>query len=177
MKIIVLPLWLEQALERSKLPLSTLNDSQKMCAILSPADVAFYIYVQNNRQLVLPEDILCSFDMSTPPLQLTAEAEEQHRKFYVEMGVKDIDNIMKQLVGDSAVGNPSVSASNLLLLPEMLDEDTIVVRVRVGAQPTNNLQREEFYDELCKLYQLHKGFEALTKMPMFKGYLRAIKPY
>ncbi len=183
MKLFVIPFWLEKVLERERLPISTVQDYSKLSAILSKADVAFYMYIQDRRHVLLPADVVNTFNMSSPDLykDCSAEIAELHQQYYMiydaEYNGLPREDVIAQLIGSDRVGDKDANAWRLAYHPDILDEDTIVIRVRLEDGKLNSTHWVEFYDRLCSLFMLHRGFDALAKADVFKGYLKTIKPY
>ena len=73
LKLIVVPLWLEQALKASNMSLRDATDLENLARIVSPADLDLYRVVNANLAMILPEAVVDAFEtMPHPPVEKEA---------------------------------------------------------------------------------------------------------
>ena len=178
LKLVFLPRWLENPIKAAGADLKVLTDPKKLLSILSKEDVAFYLHTQSRL-----------FQLLSAPVMQSFEGYPFHEAL-VKCGIPqaDIDDLrmMTSITGDTSsplevvrafMGDnycPHIDSSwvNFMLTVEMLDHETVVVRM-VKDAPTEKTDKllGYFYEQLLKLAYMFHPFHRVAETTLFKAYL------
>jgi hypothetical protein len=166
MKYVYLPESFLPALRAAGLTLTGAEDVKKLTSvsflsdILSPADVAFYIYVNVCNSVVLPPPISASLESAVKDLlNPGADTGPSDSRFAAIR-----DKFQEYTVNDSA---PFIEREGKVLYCAMLDENTILLSHIDGDAESER----DMYDRVIRTLHAIIPFEVLADMPLFGAYL------
>lgn len=169
MKIILLPQWVQRALEFNNLPLTEASNLEKLSTILSPNDVGYYAYINTITSEFLGTNSLAllnnGWDLPSE------EWADRVRAKMVSFDQRQGQNTIEALFGRYADEESTYSFTS-----EILANDTIII---IPVEQPNTISSKErevlrytFYDRLIgQLLTIH-SMEYLTGCEIFKDYLK-----
>lgn len=179
MKMILLPQWVEKAIQSHGEQLGTvLTDLDKLSTILSPDDVAFYVYINAHPDEFLSQVVANSFEEQFFKPTMCADVEPGSWEACYEQHVfSEAPDPQTVWFGESlgVASAEGVYHQKPRLKADMLSYDTVVIRpeqCRIGDADENSMQT--FYSRLLSLLYTRCSFEALAGSPLFKEWLRSV---
>lgn len=199
-KVVLLPAWLCNTLDKDGLPLTYALDVHALRRILSVNDVAFYIAINNHLYEVLPESIKSTFEPALFAPDLLKSTLDymlpDASGFYPDRSeVEDICMRVTNLVyGDYALEGNKPSVQHLLdILPHnelvpvdsgsltlndlnfkiySLEDGVFGLEFSLKTNKTSSLKQTiQSYDSVLKLLVGLYGLERMASTPLFKHYV------
>lgn len=179
LKIVFMPRWLENPLAAAGAKLDVLTDLKKLSSILSKEDVAFYLQTQDSLFRLLSAPVCETLQPYSFQDQFHNGAlPEQDAKLILQLKhCSDVDTgtpeeVVRAFMGDNYCPHIDSKWVNFMLTAEMLDHETIVVRMVENA-PTEKTEQllGYFYEQLLKLTYMFHPFDRVANTPLFKAYL------
>lgn len=180
LKIVFLPRWLENPLKAAGADLSTLTDIKKLLSILSKEDVAFYLHTQDSLFQLLSQPVMST--LSAYPFydklrRCSGLSEDEIAEIQQLMACGAGDHgspeeVVRAFMGDNYCPHIDSRWVNFMLTAEMLDHETVVVRM-VKDAPTEKTDQllGYFYEQLLKLTYMFHPFDRVASTSLFKAYL------
>lgn len=181
MKLILLPRWIEKAIvTKGQEPSRVVEDLEALSAILSPDDVAFYVYLNGDREQFLDPAIDKAFERFPLGLRdLDALGSRQYADYYesyVGGRLPDPQTIwFGEVHGvDRLEGGVTQSPG---LKAEMLSYDTVAIRPsqRTLDEALLNDNMQALKSRLLSLIYSRNSFEALAKTELFSSWLGGMR--
>lgn len=179
MNIILVPQWVEQAIEAHGDQLGmVLTDLDRLSAILSPIDVAFYVYINRNAEHFLGDSVVQSFENCFPSTIFEeTTVSDGWRCYYEEHSLGKAPDPQTVWFGEALGidGSEGHVRQKPSLTADMLSYDTVIVRPvqsRIAVDNENSMQT--LYDRLNALLYTRCTFEDLAQKPIFAEWLRAV---
>lgn len=173
MKIMYVPGYLRAALEAAGLTKACDYTLQNLVNILSPEDVAFYLYANGNLKKYLPWNIDSSFAPSA--FECLAAGVASYSELLALKGDKQTDAIVTLVNGYELNDTAPPRDNEVVLTCDLMDENVILITdtPRVGDAIDIVIEERQLLDRMIQ--QLHgvMAFEEIAALPLFAGYLAA----
>lgn len=174
MKIVYIPDYLYPALSASSVGVKELQNIEFLVSILSPEDVAFYLYLNIGKlELAMPEDLAISFT--------NIVVAKDNLFLAMENSDNPILRQVKYTLNNFYLNNdvPSLDLESKVLSCDLMDEDTIrfthVFKDMGTSSSSEEVIARRLYDGVIqKLYAFYP-FEELAQLPLMVGFLKTSK--
>lgn len=172
MKIVILPLWLQKALEFQKLELSKALSAEELLAILSMDDVAFYLHINSMVDKYITECSTDSFmnvffmDDLSKSETVSVETQDKLNELIGYHAMRSNLSRSRALIGELCdevkigLKVELVADDTIGIIPYILDEDADITSAELN-----------FVDELIKCHLITTPFEAVARSQHFKNYV------
>lgn len=173
MKIMYVPGYLRVALEAAGLTKACDYTLQNLVNILSPTDVAFYLFANGNLQRYLPGGIASSFETNAfDCLDINVAS---YSELLAYKDTKVIDEVITVLNDYQLNDSIPRKEEEVFLTCHLMDENVVYFtdEVRVTEALDIVIEERQLLDRVIQ--QLHgaMAFEEIAALPLFAGYLAA----
>lgn len=172
MKVILVPQWLNKALEHANLNLATVVDFKTLLTILSTEDVAKYLHLNEERATYVSKGLADSFagiawyDLST--------ASDKYDKIDNQLRYLRIKD--KPSLEQAWIGRDVAEATGYTLTTQLVSNDTLIITPILGqAAADAKGDAIKFMDQLIGLWASVTTLEAIAPTPFFKEYLGLLR--
>lgn len=173
MKIMYVPGYLRAALEAAGLTKACDYTLQNLVNILSPTDVAFYLFVNGNLKRYLPGGIASSFETNVfECLGINVASYSEVLAYKDSKAIDEVITILNEYQLNDTAPPKSLGVS---LTCDLMDENVVYFTdvVRVTEAIDIVIEERQLLDRVIQ--QLHgvMAFEEIAALPLFAGYLAA----
>lgn len=174
MKLVLIPLWLEQTLINKDLNLSTALSTEKLSTILSNDDLAFYISLNMNMSRWIPEEFINSFKSISFLDSISDEKYESIFDLTTEYNFRKGNDLIKRTSSELLGPTADVVETSLIgFKVKRIAEDTMALVPYVcnkdQKQCTNGFLT--LADDLLLYLNEQLNFNEVAKLPIFKYFV------
>lgn len=172
MKIFLVPQWLQKTLEVSKCDLETVTSVEKLLAIVSIDDVAFYTAGNLDRKTLLGDSFTSSFSAFDAGLDRLDGVQCEKLSSLIAIHTLNKETFAQRFW----LGELNDTTQQFGLVVNFLNDEALCVTPYLLDEETSPTQATlTFYNRLIGLLNVKYDFEEVVKLPVFKHYLRLLQ--
>lgn len=181
MKLIMVPDWVEKALERESLDLNAVLDPEKLLSTLSREDVAFYFWINSHLERWVPQEVVETFSSTLPSFREITTKEEreefdlsQFSDIQLALNIAEKRRVKENHPLDSSelfgALSSKVHYSEVSFRTRLLGKDTVVL-VPKKVKPNTPMN---MVNELLFCLNTRLSFPSLAQTPLFNYFVSRI---
>lgn len=174
MKVILVPQWLNKALEHANLNLATVTDFKTLSTILSSEDVAKYLLLNESRESYIGRAFSQSFEGIDCVDYLKCVASDKYDKIMNQLSYLRIK--AKPGLEEAWLGRDVAVTDGYTLSTQLVSNDMLIITPILGhAAADARSDAIKFMDQLIGLWASVTTLEAIAPTPFFKEYLSLLR--